>query len=222
MSTKINIFFYVFFTLISISCNNTKNKKNNVNHKINNLTNINSYNIKKEIINDTIIKINGENKNYNITGYLNVKRNKKDNWWKVTSKDNAKILDVEYILIDNNERKNQIIFYENNKIDTAFSKFYTEQFVENPKNIRISFYLPKSKGVSTSAKFDYNIINDKKITRFSDVNLIKKNGRYFCNIYIDKYENEVALKGIFKEFSVLHMKDSAILGASIMLVEIRN
>lgn len=220
MNIKINkLHCFLLLLLFIFSCKGSSEKDNN-REKIDRLINISSYKIKKKVINDTIIKIEGKNDNYYITGYLNSKRKKRDNWWKITSINNQKkILDIEYILIGNEEIKNQIIFYKNNKIDSLSSKFYKIK----PKELGylVSIYLPQSKFKTTSAKFKYNIIKKKNGVKSYIVNCIKKENKYSCIVDASEYGNEISIKGIFRQFSELKNKDSVILESNMMFIEVR-
>ena len=221
MTININNILSCTFLMVSIfSCTKQQQEFPHTGD-IREITDLNSYKIIKEKLNDSIIKVKGHNKNFNISGYFNIRRNKKDGWWKISG-GKQKILDLEYILIGNSERKNQIIFYQNNMIDTAASKFYTKKFIQNSKTIRLSFYMPKTQAKVTSAAFNYNIITRDEVKRFPHVKLINKNGKYYCDVNVDQFKNNLLIKGLFKEFSELKNHRKVKLGASVMLVEVKS
>lgn len=194
----------IFLSLILlIGCREKQDNVISTKDDLYNLFLLNNYQVnRKNKLNDSIIQFEGENDRFKIKGKYNFLKKYKTGWWKVYDKKrNEKYLDVDFFMENDKEKKNQIIFYRNNKIDTSNSKFYTKEY--SAKNILYKFYCSKSNNPLYSANVNIGIIAGKPLlypTDFRCENI--KNGVYQYSLNISKYEKYQNLNiiGLFSEY----------------------
>lgn len=175
---------------------------------LNAILTLSNYKTSQRVINDSIIEISGYNEKFTIQGKYNRKSRHKLGWWDIHDKvNNQKYLNVQIFLEDNIERKNQILFYHQNKIDTSSSKLYTTDFkYENNKINKViyHFYTPKGDFITKNVDLIYSITTDNTDTEPKKIALkIQNNSRHYCEIDLSKYSNSkwIVVGGLFSEYS---------------------
>lgn len=196
---KLSIAFSLF------SCK--KKQKINRPDDLNSILALSNYKTSQKEVNDSIIEISGYNEKFTIQGKYNKKSHHKLGWWDIHDKNNQKFLKVQIFLEDTIERKNQILFYHQNKIDTTRSKLYTIDFkYENNKIKKIvyRFYTPMSDFVTKNVDLIYSITTINGETEPRKLALkIKNNNRHYCEIDLSKYADSkrIVVGGLFSEYS---------------------
>jgi hypothetical protein len=196
-----SLFLLVFF----IGCEKEKPESSIIfNEKtfLDSILDINKYKIvEKTKDNDSIYSIKAINKDkYILTGYLNLKDSDRIRWWTLT-KDNKKLLKVEYLFDGEKTIRNQIIIFNNNQIDTLQSKFYTKKILEGGK-IKLDFYTPKFAfpNSEVSTELIYSFINKNDYTDKQTRWLKKIGNHYTCIINIpDSLKTESSIKAMLIE-----------------------
>lgn len=174
--------------------------------------------------NDSIDHITAQLHNFTLTGDFDTKMNNKTGIWVLKNKSDSKEIQIDYLIFSKNDVfKNQIIFKEHNKIDSAASKFFITKS-KSFKELSIKFFSPEMKDeISKKAKVIYTIHqNRKEIKTDSIVYENVKGGKYLANIkYNFKRGDDVA--GYFSEVAVTKSpknKDSLMMGNnSIYFIE---
>lgn len=209
MDGKIKMIASIFILLMLINCN--KEKKENLFQ----LAELNNYKIIKTKINDSIIKINGVNKNYTIEGYMNIHDNSKQGWWKINNEIIKEKYEIEYIYLDK-QIENQIKVYKNGQLYKKASKFYTKSFDKN--KVSFYFYFPISKFKTNQVYFNYTISDTikRKIIKEGKLNCPKNIDHYYCSIPINKNESVI---GIINNFSDFKEKDSVTLAVDRIFIK---
>lgn len=206
MASSLNGTILIFVTLIIFSCKKQKTETN-----ILKLAELKDYKVTETKINDSIIKVFGENDNYIIEGNLNVLNYSKQGWWKIKNKKSNDWAEIEYIFFDH-QIENQIRIYKNGVFDSNSSKFY------NVSPHLFIFHFPKSYYNTYNVDFEY-IVSDavlrKKITR-GNLKLKNKDDYYSCSIPIKENENVV---GIVSRFSKFKQRDSVLLAVDRMFIK---
>lgn len=196
-----------FFLIIITGCN--KNKQADIlpiKKDIDEIFNLNNYQRKQKQINDSVIQYEGVNNLFLIKGKYNYQKKYKIGWWRVYDlKNNEKYLDVEFYkeFDKKEEMKNQIIFYQKNKINISNSKFYIKKYNSEDHTILYNFYFPKSTDKIYSAKINIGIIADMKPLLYPvTFECNNSNNSYNYSLDISKYKNHVKCIGlIFRTFS---------------------
>lgn len=200
-----NKFFLLLVLSIILSCKKNTDQKNyrdlNSTEYFSISTNLkNLKKIEKHKINDSLYKVNGLFKNYDMNGYVNEK-GMRINWW--TAADNGKgelFTKFEYKLIDNKEFVNQYILFDNKNIDTLSSKFYTVK--KNANSVNYKFYMPSQlKRIRSEGKLNYHIYS-KRIEQVHLQCKCTKNATIFsCDFPIPKNLdiNDITIRGNFWE-----------------------
>ena len=167
-------------------------------------------------VNDSIDHITAQWHNFTLVGDFNTKMNNKTGIWTLKNRQDSKEVQIDYLIFDKNDVfKNQLIFKENNKIDSSVSKFYVKE--KTAKELKFNFFSPKVKNeVSKEAKIRYIIFrNSKEIKKDSVLykNMKMKEGKYLINIKYDFKKGDI-VKGYFGEIVLLSPKnkDSIVIG----------
>src|SRR5690606_27939876 len=206
MESKIKLIILLIISLF-ISCN----KKIDENPPINDVTqllDLSKYKLSANIINDSIQEYNDTNDNFLIKGNYNRKQNHKIITRTIYNKVNhEKYLMVEIFVENNIERNNQILFYQNNKIDYTRSKLYTVDILyKNDKlhKAAYNFYMPKSYFRTKNVDLIYEIITYKENSNPQKLSLnIKNNNHHYCEIDLSNYNQDqnILIGGLFSEYS---------------------
>ncbi|WP_418122982.1 hypothetical protein ACNFU2_20605 [Chryseobacterium sp. PTM-20240506] len=173
--------------------------------------------ISKTRINDSITKINGENKEYTLEGNINTHYNSKQDWWKFRNKRTEEKYEIEYIFL-NKQIENQIKIYRDGKLYEDASKFYTKSF--DKVRFNFSFYFPVSKFKTKLVEFNYTISDSVRRKIIKEETLICKenNSYYSCSIPINENESVIGIVTKFSEFSD-DKSDSIMLAADKIFVK---
>ncbi|MDR6923960.1 hypothetical protein [Chryseobacterium sp. 2987] len=205
MKNKLFLSIITIFTLLSCQ---KKHQVKASDNDLNAILTLSNYKTSQKTINDSIIEISGYNEKFTIQGKYNKNSKHKIGWWDIHYKMNdQKYFNVEFFLEDNIERKNQIIFYHQNKIDTSKSKLYTTNFkYENNKISKViyHFYTPKSDFITKNVDLIYDITTDTKDSEPQKIALnIHNNSHHYCEIDLTKYKNSksIIVGGLFSEYS---------------------
>lgn len=181
---------YIFLFLTAFLFFSCKKNNRNDNQKINisDITNEKNYKISSKKENDTVAQISGENNQYILHGYKDVKNNKKIGWWKIEDKTNEFLYEIEFISANAN-KENQIKVYDNGKLINRFSQYCDIVYKNN--GYEFKFYFPKYENEKTRVEFDYmaennNLIEDKNIE------CKKEKDYYICFISADKKDQSIA------------------------------
>lgn len=193
--------FIVIFVLFS--CNKEQEKIN-----ISDITNEDNYKISNTEENDTIIQISGENNQYKLKGYKDIKNNTRVGWWKIKDKNNNYLYEIEYISLDKN-KENQIKFYRNNKLVNKFSKYY--DVVYNNNGYQFKFYFPQYSNEKVRIEFGY-MTKDDKVVEDKNVVCKKENDYYTCFIPVKNKDQLIA--GIVTQFTESIKKNEKIVLSS--------
>lgn len=206
---KNNKIFFFLFILILFNCK----KEDKIN--ILELTDLNKYKISKIKTNDSIVKINGDNKDYSLKGTINSHNHSKQDWWIVKNKSNGEEYKIEYIFLDK-QIENQIKIYKKGMLYKSASKFYTASFENNGFNF--NFYFPISKFKTRDINFDYTVSDTIKriITKQGKLDCKKDKDHYSCFVPVGQNESVI---GIVTNFSNFKEKDSVTLAVDRMFVE---
>lgn len=194
-------------TLLFLSCKKETHIKP-MNKDLNNILALSNYKISQRGINDSIVEYIGYNENFIIRGKYNRKFKHKIEWWNIYNKrNNEKYLSIQIFLEGRVERKNQIVFYNQNKIDTFISKFYNVKFVHGKNGVQkaiYNFYTPKSNYYTKNVDFIYSLITDKEETNPQKISLdINDNSFHHYEIDLSKYADskKLLIGGLFSEYS---------------------
>ncbi|KAA2220668.1 hypothetical protein [Chryseobacterium sediminis] len=177
------------------------------------LLDLTKYSLNKRAVNDSIIEYFGENKDFFIQGKYNNKLQHKTGWWSISRKNKEMYTKIQIFLEGDKEKNNQILRFNQNKIDTAKSKFYNLSF--EYKNGRISkakydFYTPKSAYHTEYADLYYDIYIGKKSVESKKIKLkIVNDFHHSYEIDLSKYENQrnIFIGGLFVEYSFNDKKE---------------
>ncbi|ASW72866.1 hypothetical protein IQ37_05740 [Chryseobacterium piperi] len=203
---------YMASLILIVGC--TKSKKENTEDtflgSVDTFTNLNKYKINEKIINDSIVSIEGTNRNFTIQGNFNKRSNKKIDWWQVVDrKDSTNKLKIQYLLFEEKNIVNQIKSYKKGKIDTLNSKFYLVKSIDD--SLKYSFYLPLRKNKIISSKFYYQIEAKEYIQvcnkRFNHYECFVKNpndNKVILGVFSEamensKHENDIDISEIYIE-----------------------
>ena len=175
-------------------------------------------NQKKKKINDSINHITATDGSFILNGDFNIKTNTKTGIWSLKNKTDSKEIQIDYVIFGKNDVfKNQIIFKENNKIDSSTSKFYKVRN-KTSKELVLNFFSPKTKDeIFKVAKIQYFILRKSKEIKIDSVhynNMEMKEGKYLINIKYN-FEKGDIVKGYFGENVALKNpknKDSIFVG----------
>lgn len=226
--TLMKIFLNFLFVCLIISSCQKKKVETKVLHSfddVNEMFELKNYeNQSKNKINDSITQITANKDYFILKGDFDTRNNAKTGIWSLTNKTDSKEIQIDYIILGKNDVfKNQIIFKEHGKIDSANSKFY---LVENKslQGLSYKFFSPEMKSeISKEAKIIYTIYRNKKEIKIDSV--VYKNakrGKYFTDIRYD-FKRGDHLAGYFSEIVSAQdpkSKDSTILGNnSIYFIE---
>lgn len=206
----VNNIILIFIFLIVFNC-----KKQDTNTNILKLTELKDYKVTETKINDSIMKVFGENDNYVIEGSMDLLNHSKQGWWKIKSKKNKDRVEIEYIFLDK-EIENQIRIYKDGVFDSKSSKFYN--ISSTNKDHLFTFHFPKSNYNTYNVEFDY-IVSDtiqKKKIKEGNIKLEKNDDYYSSPIPANKNENII---GIVTRFSNLKQKDSVSLAVDRMFIK---
>lgn len=192
---------------ILVSCQKKHQVKSSYSD-LNAILTLSNYKVSQKVINDSIVDISGYNKQFTIHGQYNVRSRHKLGWWDINDKiKNEKYLTVEIFLEGNIERKNQILFYHQNRIDTIRSKMYTVDFKYiNDKKLKAMyhFYTPKSDFITQNVNLVYSVMTNNEDTEPKEIALkIRNNSHYYCEIDLSKHANSknIIVGGLFSEYS---------------------
>ncbi|WP_299183538.1 hypothetical protein [uncultured Chryseobacterium sp.] len=201
----------IFFLSLIILFNCKIEKKVNILK----LAELSNYKITETHINDSVIKINGDNKNYLLEGNINAHDKSKQGWWKIKNKVSDEEYRIEYIFLDE-QIANQIKIHKKGKFYKKASKFYDTSFDKNGFNF--NFHFPSSKFDSKLVTFDYSISDTikKKIIKEEKLECQKNGDYYSCFIPVNKNESIV---GIVTKFSEFKQKDSVLFNAERMFIK---
>ncbi|WP_054512386.1 hypothetical protein [Chryseobacterium sp. ERMR1:04] len=202
MTNKL-ILLYLFLFFVSCKKNEeTKNYKDlNSTEYFSIATNLkNLKKIEKLKINDSLFKIKGQFSIYEIKGQIN-KNNKRIGWWEATDNNTKELVaKLEYKLIDKKEFVNQYILFENKKIDTLSSKFYSLKKKVNSVSYR--FYIPNQlKKIRSEGKLNYRYSFQGKEYRHLESKAVKNKNIFECEISLPKNidDNDFIIQGGFWE-----------------------
>jgi hypothetical protein len=214
---KFIIFLLLSLTLISCS------KKQETVKVIKNVSDLNELfqlkNYRTQVrmkVNDSIDHITAQWHNFTLTGDFDTKMNNRTGIWTLKNNQDSKEVQIDYLIFSkNNVFKNQIIFKENNKIDSSTSKFYLTKS-KTPKELILKFFSPKMKDeLSKEAKIGYRIYRgSKRIKEDSITYKDIKEGKYLTKINFTFKKGDNVL-GAFSEFVTSkspRSKDSLIMG----------
>lgn len=184
---------YMTSLILIVSC--TKNKKENTDEtflgSVDAFTDLNKYKINERIINDSIVRIEGTNRNFTIEGNFNKRSNKKIDWWQIVDrKDSTNKLKIQYLLFEGKNIVNQIKSYKKGKIDTLNSKFYLVKSIDD--SLKYSFYLPLRENKIISSKFYYQLEAKEYIQVCN-----KRFNHYEC--IVKKPHDDKPVLGVFSE-----------------------
>lgn len=197
------------FLFLSFSCKKQKQKSyDNLNSTeyfsiatdLRNLTNV-----EKHKINDSLYKIKGKFNSYEIIGYIK-NNNKRTGWWEAKdSKTNVLRARLEYRIIGNKEFVNQFILFENGKIDTLKSKFYS--FKKTINSVKYKFHTPyQLKAIRSEGKLNYGYFSQGKEKKHLECKCTKTNSTFDCEFPIPLNKNLV-IRGNFWEMFQLENGD---------------
>ncbi|KAA2220664.1 hypothetical protein [Chryseobacterium sediminis] len=201
--------FFIFINiLLFVSCSKAKKENEGKTDIITNdyfsiATNLKTLKkVNKTILSDSLIKIEGSFSQYLVEGYIN-NIGQRINWWKIvdTKNNNAYNVRLEYRIIDDKEKVNQFIFYNNQRDYKINSKYFTRSQLNNVKNtIRYSFYTPSEyPKKNLLKKFEYFLFIDNKEVNHLDLDCLKQDTHFFVDINVPKYHQKIILKGLFTE-----------------------
>lgn len=206
----VNNIVLIFIFLIVFNCKKQETKMN-----VLKLTELKDYKVTETKVNDSVLKVSGENVNYIIEGKMDLSNHSKQGWWTIKSKENKNWVEIEYSFLDK-QFENQIKIYKDGVFDSKSSKFYNVSLTN--KDYLFTFHFPKSNYNTYNVEFDY-IVSDtiqKKKIREGSLKL-KKNGEYYsCPIPANKNENII---GIVTRFSNFKQKDSVLLAVDRMFIK---
>lgn len=120
--------------------------------KLSDITNESNYKITRKKENDTIIQMNGENDEYILKGYKDIKNNVKVGWWEIHDIKKDYLYKIEYISLDKN-KENQVKFFEKGHLINRFSQYY-ETLYDND-GYQFKFYFPLDANEDAKVEFDY-------------------------------------------------------------------
>lgn len=210
MKREYLLFYISFFLIISCKKEAVKNYENmsSTEHFSIPTSLKNIKNIEKFKINDSLYKIKGKFNSYEIKGYIkNI--NKRISWWEANEyKSKKPVARLEYKLIDNKEFVNQYILFENGKLDTLNSKFYSIN--KNINLIKYKFYTPySSKKLQSEGKLNYHIYSNGKENVHLQCKCIKSNNIFDCEFSIPANIdiNNFTIRGNFWELFQLENGD---------------
>lgn len=193
-----------------------KNCQKNEERNFSNLLELKNYTIKKTKINDSIIGIVGENKNYKIKGLFNTRSNEKIGWWKIVDTVNDNDFDIEYVS-PKFPKENQMKIYKKGILQKDLSMYYDYTLINNKFLLKI--YYPKSSEIIEKVSFDYITGDTIKKMRINEgkVDCIFKNACYECEIPLSNNEN--AISGIVAIFTYKKNKKDVTLGNTNIYVK---
>jgi len=217
---------FLFFCLTFITCKKQEKVK-----VIKNVTDLDEMfqlkNYKTQVrmkVNDSIDRVTAQLYNFTLSGDFDTKFNSKTGIWTLKNKLDSKEVQIDYLVFSKNDVfKNQIIFKENNKIDSSTSKFYTIKS-KTPKELILKFFSPSIKDeLKKEAKVGYRVLRGSKVLK--DDSIAYKNvkeGKYLTNIKFN-FKKGDKIAGVFSEFVMAKdpkSKDSLIMGNnSIYFIE---
>lgn len=188
-------YIFLFLTAFLFFSCKKNDKKNNEKVEISNITNEKNYEISSKKENDTVFQINGENNQYILNGYKDVKNNKKIGWWKIKDKTNNFLYEIEFISANAN-KENQIKFYDKGKLINRFSQYCDMVYKNN--GYEFKFYFPKDENEKTRVEFNYMAENKNRIED-KNIECKKEKDYYICFIPADKKNQSIS--GIATFFS---------------------
>lgn len=212
---------YIILLLTLFSCNKKQpDEKPFINSQnfFARITDISKFkNTEKTKLNDSTYKIKGIIDSLQVVGHL-TQNNEKIDWWNIVDLNNNKnAAIIEYRIVDNKEFANQYKVFNNSKLDSSKSKYYTHKsrMGEESKIISYYFHVPKSKEIIRSeGKFLYVVYESKKKEEKIDdeCKCISSGNQYRCEISIP-YKNSIIITGVFWELS--QHKDGKMGGSEI-------
>lgn len=166
-------------------------------------TNLNTLkNVNRIKINDSLTKVSGVFNQYRVDGYIN-NTGQKINWWKIinTRDNNEYNAKVEYRIIDNKEKVNQFILFNNQGNYNKNSKFFSKEKLSKGENtFKYSFYTPSEyPKKNLLKKFEYFLYIDNKEVKHSDLDCIQEDSHFFVNVEAPKSNQKIIIKGLFTE-----------------------
>lgn len=182
---KYILFYLSFFLIFSCKKEKSKDYENlssteyfSIPTNLNNLTNLEKYKM-----NDSSYIIRGQFNTYEITGQVK-KNGIRTGWWEAKNYTNKTLVaKLEYKLIDNKEFVNQYILFENGKIDTLKSKFYSLSKGQN--SIQYKFYIPNQpKKLRSEGKLNYRYSFQGKEKKHLQSKCIKNANTFYCELPI--------------------------------------
>ncbi|MBD3903568.1 hypothetical protein NAL32_00705 [Chryseobacterium sp. Ch-15] len=220
MEKKVRLIFLSIILTWIISCK----KEDTSTLDIKQALDLSRYKLSQKIINDSIIEYTGENEKLSIKGEYNKNRNHKIGWWNVYDKKKKEIFSkIQIFVEDDKEKINQVLIYDNNKIDTSKSKFYTKD-IEYQNNrlskIKYNFFTPKSTFKTKNIDLFYDIFTDENnsVTKKASIE-VKNQSHHYYEIDLSKYydKKNIFIAGLFSEYSYGNKTDE--MGINEMFIE---
>ncbi|KXH83742.1 hypothetical protein [Chryseobacterium kwangjuense] len=177
--------------------------------KLPDITNESNYRITSKKENDTVIKINGENDEYTLTGYKDIKNNVKVGWWEVRDIKKDHLYKIEYISLDKN-KENQVKFFEKGHLINRFSQYYETLYHNN--GYEFKFYFPLYSNEDAKVEFGYITTDGTTPPLRKTIKCKKENDYYICFIPL-KDKNQL-IAGTVNKFSSKNDKNNSILLSS--------
>lgn len=194
----------IFFSLVS--CQKEKNEIDNL-KELGLVLNLNNYKTSEKKINDSIFLIKAKNDVYKTSGNYNKNNKSRTGWWNFY-KNNEKVLGVEFNYLDKKEHVNQLIVFDNYKVDSLKSKLYKSEIVFDKNGVIICqkfiFFTPNMETLKNKSVLNYIYLQNGKIIKEGTVENLKKNdNRYSFMIPLNLTENKnIVFKGIFSEITL--------------------
>ncbi|WP_241309422.1 hypothetical protein [Chryseobacterium arthrosphaerae] len=198
---------YFFLSIILFTLFSCKKVQEKV--KVSDIVNESNYKITYKKENDTITQIHGENKQYTLKGYKDIKNNVKVGWWEVEDKQNNYLYKIEYISLDKN-KENQVKFYMNNKLINKYSQYY--DIIYSNGIYQFKFYFQEYNNEDIKIEFGY-ITSDGSTPPLRKTIICKKENDYYTCFIPVKDKNQL-IAGIVTEFATSNEVNEKILLSS--------
>lgn len=162
-------------------------------------------NYKETPVNDSLKKISGNYSHYNISGYINAKKQKLG-WWQIVDHEQGEKYNVklQYKILDKKEKVNQYIIYNLDKgIYKINSKFYEKsRSITNDSIVyKYVFYTPSlEKKMFSESYFKYFLVRANKQLVTTKTIIAKKKDTGYVILFSTPNEENLFLVGYFWEF----------------------
>lgn len=188
-------------------------KKQQEKIKLPDITNESNYRITSKKENDTVVKIIGENDEYTLTGYKDIKNNVKVGWWEVRDIKKNNFYKIEYISLDKN-KENQVKFFVKGHLINRFSQYYEATYRNNEYEFK--FYFPIHSNEDTKVEFSYITTAGTTAPLSKTIKCKKENDYYICFVPV-KDKNQL-IAGTVNKFSSKNDKNNILLSSTSMYV----